>query len=360
MDMTFTSFLTTLILSSVIVLTIVTLIKNARLNKIVSANIFMGLSIIFIVRLFMPVEFFYTYAIPSRTFLPEINQIMGRQISLFHQTVDIKQLIVFIWILGSSVFFVKWIKKLYGIHLVKCVFKQSIKGAYKKIKVATVDEPISPVVIGLIHPLIVIPNIGLSSSELQYILEHERCHVHSLDLWMKYIYEMLTIVYWWNPVIWFFKKHFNQIIELKADEFVTKKMSKEGKICYVETLVKVGKSVQKQVQLPELCDLPSFSTSNDGLLLERVNHIFNEKKTRNEKLVLLISGILGLYLSSCIIFEPFIEPPKVKQESFSINEDNSFLKQIGDDTYEVHRDGKFLFEITEKQRTTEFKDLKIK
>lgn len=189
--------------------------------------------------------------------------------------------------------------------------------------------------------------------------EHERCHVRSFDLWMKYFYEALTIVFWWNPVIWVFKTQFNQIIELKADESVTKKLSEKEKIGYVETLFKVSQFVQGQTKVSILKELPSFSSSKDSLLLDRVNNIFYKKKSMNDFLVIAISGIIGLSLSSCIIFEPYIDNVEVEQEYFKITKDNSVLKKIEGGNYQIYTDGKPLFEITEKERIQRYDDLKI-
>ncbi|MDU5337330.1 M56 family metallopeptidase [Enterococcus sp.] len=360
MNVTFTSFLTTLLISSLTVLILILLINKLRLNKVISANIFMGLSIIFLLRLFVPVEFFYTHAIPSDTILPRLNEFMSRQVNVLHRNCSVWQLIALIWILGSSLFLIRWVKKLYAMHSLKVMLEKSIIGSYKNIKVVTVDAPLSPVVIGLFDPLIVMPAMNFSSNEKQFVLEHELCHVNSLDLWIKSFYEVLTLIYWWNPVIWVFRKHFNQMIELKADEFVTKKLNKKEKIEYVETLVKVGKHTKNRpMMMPVINDLPSFSSPVESLLLERVNNIFYEKKAKNEKLIFFISGILGFFLSSCIIFEPYIERKNIEHDYFVITEKNSILKKIGKNSYKIYKDGKPLFEITEEQRVKEYGNLKM-
>lgn len=362
MDITFTSFITTLIISSSIVLIMVFITSKLHWNKVISANIFIGLSIIFLVRLFIPIEFFFTYAVPSDKILPRVSEMMNKQVNILHCNISIMQGLIFIWILGSCIFFGRWLKSLYVINSLKKIFRRSVIGSYKSVKVATVNWPVSPVVIGLINSIIVIPDMDLSSEEKEFILEHELCHVNSLDLWIKYFYELLKIIYWWNPVLWVFRKHFNQMIELKADEFVIKNLSEKDKIRYVETLVKVGKHIQNyQNEVnPELSNLPSFSSSDEEFLLDRVNNIFYAKKEVNEKLVLLVSCFVGFYLSSCIIFEPYIEKVEIEQRYFVINKKNSFLEKSGKGLYKIYKDGKPLFEITEKQRTEEYGDLKIK
>lgn len=170
MDLTLTSFLTTLMISSIIILLLVLLISKIRLNKIFSANIFMGLSVIFLLRLCIPVEFPFTRAIPSAKVLPSIYNFLDSQVVIRGFPITFKHFLMSVWVIGSSFFLIRLGKKIYAIHLLKSIFKRKVQGEYKKIKVAKVDIPISPVVIGLINPLIVIPNITFSSREMQFVL----------------------------------------------------------------------------------------------------------------------------------------------------------------------------------------------
>jgi bla regulator protein blaR1 len=59
-----------------------------------------------------------------------------------------------------------------------------------------------------------------SDQEFQDILSHERVHVrqwHSLDVILS---EILLIVFWFNPMAWFWRKHLKQNLEFLADQCV--------------------------------------------------------------------------------------------------------------------------------------------
>ena len=53
-------------------------------------------------------------------------------------------------------------------------------------------------------------------------MEHELAHVrqkHSFDVLLL---EILCIAFWWNPVVWFYKKSLREVHEFLADEAVLK------------------------------------------------------------------------------------------------------------------------------------------
>lgn len=59
MIFSFAALLSTLLLSSTIAFLQILFVKKLRINRLLSGSFLMIISIIFIVRLFLPVEFFY-------------------------------------------------------------------------------------------------------------------------------------------------------------------------------------------------------------------------------------------------------------------------------------------------------------
>jgi hypothetical protein len=76
-----------------------------------------------------------------------------------------------------------------------------------------------------------------SSSELENILEHEKVHSeqnHTVDV---LITRLFCILFWFNPLIWLYKKAILQNLEFIADNEATKKIS--DKKAYQFTLLKI-------------------------------------------------------------------------------------------------------------------------
>lgn len=76
-----------------------------------------------------------------------------------------------------------------------------------------------------------------SSSELENILEHEKVHSdqnHTVDVLIS---RLFCILFWFNPLIWLYKKAILQNLEFIADNEATKKIS--DKKAYQFTLLKI-------------------------------------------------------------------------------------------------------------------------
>ncbi|MDI5888336.1 M56 family metallopeptidase [Flavobacterium yafengii] len=76
-----------------------------------------------------------------------------------------------------------------------------------------------------------------SSSELENILEHEKVHSdqnHTVDVLIS---RLFCILFWFNPLIWLYKKVILQNLEFIADNEATKKIS--DKKAYQFTLLKI-------------------------------------------------------------------------------------------------------------------------
>ena len=76
-----------------------------------------------------------------------------------------------------------------------------------------------------------------SPSELENILEHEKVHCqqkHSIDVLLSRVF---CIVFWFNPIVWFYKKDILQNLEFIADQKATTKVI--DKKAYQFTLLKI-------------------------------------------------------------------------------------------------------------------------
>lgn len=360
MIFSFAALLSTIMLSSLIMFLQIVFLKRIRLNHYLSASFLMIISIIFIIRLCFPVEFFYTKTLPSDLILPTIDTFINREVFLFFGwQVTFGKILLATWMIGSLFCLVRFCLKLHKIYLLKRIMKSNPSFLYKNRKVVIVEEPISPVVVGFFDPIILIPNLDISSVEKEFILEHELFHISNYDIWIKYLYEIVSIVYWWNPVVYIFKKSFNQIIELKADENVVSKLSSSQKIEYVETLLKVGRQINRNYFQTQTVFLSSFASSNQADLLERANTIFSGRKSKPNIFLIIIFTIICFYFSSCIVFESFVIDPEIESSTIVPTENDSFLLNSGNNQYQVYYNGDLLFEVSDEDRKIQFADFRV-
>ncbi|UJF22642.1 M56 family metallopeptidase [Shewanella sp. OMA3-2] len=97
----------------------------------------------------------------------------------------------------------------------------------------------SPMLVGLIVPKILVPNSFalLDSHQRQAIIQHELYHYQRGDLWANVLAYSLTMMFWFNPLMWLAYRRFRQDQELSCDAQVTATMETDSKIAYSKALL---------------------------------------------------------------------------------------------------------------------------
>lgn len=86
---------------------------------------------------------------------------------------------------------------------------------------------LSPMLIGFIKPLVILPQIKYSAQELYMILKHEFMHYKRRDLWYKLLLIIANGIHWFNPIIYIMVKKANRDLEYACDDDVVKNEEKE-------------------------------------------------------------------------------------------------------------------------------------
>lgn len=300
-------------------------------------NIIITCFIIWLVRLFLPVEILnFTRTIAISKGYPIIHDFLKMDIGHHIKVVNI---ICAIWIIGSFVILgYKLSNSIRQLNIIKkygsftgTIMAKTIFGRTRQIKIIKMDYISSPFLAGLIHPIIVLPKRDLAHMDL--IMHHELEHFRRHDLILKGLFELLSIVYWWNPLIYLIKFYFGNMLELQNDICITKKLPMKDKIIYAEILLETAK------QKNNSNITASFSGS---FLAPRIKSILENKKEKNKSFLLYIP-IVTTILSTCIIFEP-VTPPLRSSNQFSAKEismPGSYLEHVNNE-YKLYINGRFI------------------
>ncbi|WP_075201851.1 M56 family metallopeptidase [Floricoccus tropicus] len=317
MIISLSTIFTRTVINSLLLVVVVISLKNLNRNRIFNTNILFFIISLSILMITFPLEFGYTITIPSKTVMPRIQDLFTADVFQI-KGVEIKgYMIIFAtWIIGSLVKLTILIRQSLKLHsFAKLFSKKTDKTNVNGRTVNILHLPVidSPSVVGLINPTIIIPDINLSKEEFDFIINHEVLHISNFDLVIKYLYEFIMVVYWWNPLGYIFKDKMDQILEIRVDEGVLEKNNTdEDKIKYVETLL----NVSKQLQTNDEAALASYfaASGNKDLLLDRSKNILNyNKRKSNNKFVKFIFApllLLGFFLLSSIVFEPYTPAPE--------------------------------------------------
>ncbi len=144
---------------------------------------------------------------------------------------DWNQVILGIYGLGFLVFIIKLAIDFYSLNTIIKGKKVQQQADFKFIDI---NENIAPF---SYFEYIVYNSSLYTASELENIIEHEKVHSdqnHTVDVLIS---RFFSIIFWFNPIVWFYKKAITQNLEFIADSEAAKKLL--DKKAYQYTLLKI-------------------------------------------------------------------------------------------------------------------------
>lgn len=144
-----------------------------------------------------------------------------------------------------------------------------------RIRLTYCQENISPILIGLFKPTIVLPMYEIPNDELALILKHELIHYKKKDLWVKRLGIFAIILHWYNPLIYLLQKELTKWCELSCDEYVVMPMSLSERKKYAETILNMMQRAQRHSLSP--FSAPFFTTGKMKLK-KRLQRMLTDKK----------------------------------------------------------------------------------
>lgn len=96
----------------------------------------------------------------------------------------------------------------------------------------------SPVFVGFVSPIILMPYTNYADEELKLIYKHELIHFKRMDVWYKLILVIASVVHWFNPLVYLMRRYASKDIEYTCDDIVTKDLSLEQRKEYSRVILK--------------------------------------------------------------------------------------------------------------------------
>ncbi|MEN2773525.1 M56 family metallopeptidase [Acetivibrio clariflavus] len=188
----------------------------------------------------------------------------------------------------------------------------------------------TPMLIGVVKPRIIIPDIEFDKDQLNNILLHELTHLKRFDIVIKWFTMLTVAIHWFNPVVYLIRKEIDNACELACDEAVIKNLSDKDKQSYGNTLIYV---VSKYKEAP-LGMLQAKMYEEKKTLKERLTSIM--KYNKKPKIIIFLSIVLLLSIvAGSLALGAF--------NGKSSNKNNG-EKQI-ENKYEVYKNDKYGFSL---------------
>ena len=99
------------------------------------------------------------------------------------------------------------------------------------------DAVSAPVLAGLAHSRVILPQRAMTPRQLRFALLHELCHYKNRDLPMKYLMLLVACLHWCNPAAHLLQRQFNDACEQSCDEAVTRYLDAGEGRHYAATLL---------------------------------------------------------------------------------------------------------------------------
>ena len=229
---------------------------------------------------------------------------------------NIKSLFCFIWsfgiVLSIGVLFAGHrklqkiirasIKNVTSIHkeiLYKCMKNMNIKN---KVELSYSSKISSPSLCGFIKPKILIPiNVAehVSDEEFKYIIMHELTHLKNNDIFINWIITLLSMIYWFNPILLYGFHKTRQDCEFSCDDQAISYLAEGENLQYGNAIIRVLELGGKYTRLMGTTSMVMKSSE----IKRRIIMISKYKKVNIKNIILgtiivVIIGGLGIVLNT--------------------------------------------------------------
>jgi len=208
----------------------------------------------------------------------------------FAKNLTVIQALVLIYFTGIAIFTVRFIFQL--LQLLFMVWKYGIS-KHEGLRIVFIDSNYSPF---SFFNLIFINRKEINQQNIKEIIVHEQVHIrqkHSADL---ILLEIMTIIQWFNPVIWFYRISIKSVHEFLADEGVL--LKGYNPVNYQNLLI--GQYMGIQVN-----DLTN--NFNHSLLKKRIIMMTKNKSNYMAKLKVLLVTPVAFFLVVAFTASPVVK-----------------------------------------------------
>ena len=194
----------------------------------------------------------------------------------------------------------------------------------------------TPIMVGVLHPMIILPDTEYNEEELGNILRHELMHYRRKDVLYKWFAVLVYASQWFNPLCYLVRREISRACELSCDEMLLRRMNRNQKQSYGDTLLSMAASAS----LPAGVVATTFATEKKTLK-ERLDQIMNSKMTKSRVIASLLAFVL---LAGCALFtgpKSLADNEAAEIRTVEASTVDEFLAAIADNTTIILKAGDY-------------------
>lgn len=235
-------------------------------------------------------------------------------------------------------------------HICRTGEPMKLDGVPKRLRVCKTSAAVSPMVMGILRPTLILPETAMTESRLPYVLRHELVHYRRGDIVWRWLAVLATSIHWFNPVVYVAAAQMQEACEISCDWCVVRSMEQAKRDDYMRVILELLAEAMAKKQI-----LTTQMASEKKQLQRRFTMIRNQKPVGMKKLLLSVcvgTALLGAaWLTGCTLRETYVtKEPAVEpaDEIGGLAEEGSLLFVGVDEggradtifTYEMSEEGK--------------------
>lgn len=237
-------------------------------------------------------------------------------------------------------------------HIRRTGEPMELDGVPKRLRVRKTSAAVSPMVMGMLRPTLILPETALTESRLPYVLRHELVHYRRGDILWRWLAVLATSIHWFNPVVYAAAAQMREACELSCDWCVVRSMEQAKRDDYMRVILELLAAAMAKQQI-----LTTQMASEKKQLQRRFTMIRNQKPVGKKNILLGVcvgTALLGTaWLTGCTLRETYVTKEQKVETAYEIGglaEEGSLLF-VGVD-HGGRADTIFAYEMSEEGEAT--------
>lgn len=172
-------------------------------------------------------------------------------------------------------------------------------GLRQRIPLRQTPEADGPMLVGLVHPVLLLPKSGIPLADAPLILRHELTHAKHKDVLCKMVFLLARCVHWFNPVVHLLAWQGAQDLEIACDQSVVHGLDTDAKRQYGQCILN---DVARRMYGGTM--LTTRLTGGGKAMKTRLQALFSPNKKRRGVALILTAAFALTLVGGCFAVTP--------------------------------------------------------
>ena len=164
----------------------------------------------------------------------------------------------------------------------------------------------APLLVGVLRPMLLLPDVEIPAENLNFILLHEIAHYRRHDLLYKWFAMLVRAVHWFNPFVYIASRQIDDECEASCDLSVAARMSEKEQTGYMNTILALLSASTAKKQLM------TTAMANDKKQVEK-RFTMIRNATKKGKITVLVSAVAACIILTGSVFASGILSDKAQE-----------------------------------------------